>query len=187
MSHYASSHNIVFKITVPKRTGRKRKRGSDEPWQGHVEEAIQDASKTPSATLLSRAKLDEPRILRRKLQDNSDRYKAEAVGIIKHTHRYRGMVDFNYSMKNNSFMNGFTEKIVSGDGTTTSYTFCGERALTSSGSIKIPTTLHQARDKHNSQPGNNCTAADDPDHRPLLLSLLPKPIRESSGQRRRWL
>lgn len=60
--------------------------------------------------------MDEARIVRRKLQDNIGRYKAEAVGVIKHTHRYRGMVDFNYSMNNNQFINKFTDTIFSRDG-----------------------------------------------------------------------
>lgn len=116
MSHYASSHNVLFKVTVPKRTGRKRKRGSNDAWQGDLEVATENGDQSPSATLRSKAKLDEPKILRRKLQDNVDRYQAEAVGVIKHTHRYRGMVDFNYSMKNSNFMNKFTDTILSGDG-----------------------------------------------------------------------
>lgn len=115
MSHYASSHNVLFKITVPKRTGRKRKRGSDGPWQGEVEHPVQDTDS--SATLRSKTGLDDPKAIRRKLQDNPDRYEAEAVGVIKHTHRYRGMADFNYSMKNNDFMNDFSDKILSGEGT----------------------------------------------------------------------
>ncbi|KAF3770984.1 hypothetical protein M406DRAFT_226956, partial [Cryphonectria parasitica EP155] len=115
MSHYAPSHNVVFKITVPRRTGRKRKRGSDEPWQGDVDELTEGLDKSSSPAFRSKAQLDEPKSLRRKLQDNAGKYQAEAVGIIKHTHRYRGMVDFNYSMKNNAFMNNFTEKIMSGD------------------------------------------------------------------------
>lgn len=117
MSHYAPSHNVVFKITVPKRTGRKRKRGSDEPWQDDdVIESMQPVNSLPADNLRSRAKLDDPKVLRRKLQDNADRYKAEAVGIIKHTHRYRAMADFNYSMEKNEFMNNFTNTILSGDG-----------------------------------------------------------------------
>ncbi|CAN8095690.1 unnamed protein product [Discula destructiva] len=114
MSHYASSHNVVFKITVPKRTGRKRKRGSNGPWEGEVEESNSRGASS-STTFRSTAKLDEARVVRRKLQDNVGRYTAEAVGIIKHTHRYRGMVDFNYSMKNNDFMNRFTDTILSRD------------------------------------------------------------------------
>ncbi|KAK2602429.1 hypothetical protein N8I77_008961 [Diaporthe amygdali] len=114
MSHYSSSHNVVFKITVPKRTGRKRKRGSNGPWQGEVAKPAQPTG-LGSENLRSESRLDEPKVLRRKLQDNVDRYHAEAVGVIKHTHRYRGMADFNYSMKNNDFMNDFTDKILSGD------------------------------------------------------------------------
>lgn len=115
MSHYASSHNVLFKITVPKRTGRKRKRGSNGPWQGEVDQHPEPTGPGPE-NLRSESRLDEPRIMRRKLQDNVDRYRAEAVGVIKHTHRYRGMADFNYSMKNNEFMDNFTDKILSGDG-----------------------------------------------------------------------
>lgn len=115
MSHYASSHNVVFKVTVPRRTGRKRKRGSDGPWVGEVDEITPNEGGSPSSTLRSQAKLDEPKILRRKMQDNVDRYRAEVVGVIKHTHRYRGMVDFNYTMQNNAFMNNFTDTIRSGD------------------------------------------------------------------------
>lgn len=115
MSHYASSHNVLFKITVPKRTGRKRKRGSNGPWQGEADQPAEATGRGPES-LRSESRLDEPKILRRKLQDNVDRYQAEAVGVIKHTHRYRGMADFNYSMKNNDFMNEFSDKILSGDG-----------------------------------------------------------------------
>ncbi|KAG8159029.1 hypothetical protein KVR01_011472 [Diaporthe batatas] len=114
MSHYASSHNVLFKITVPKRTGRKRKRGSNGPWQGEAHQPAEATGRGPES-LRSESRLDEPRILRRKLQDNVDSYQAEAVGVIKHTHRYRGMADFNYSMKNNDFMNEFSDKILSGD------------------------------------------------------------------------
>jgi general transcription factor 3C polypeptide 5 (transcription factor C subunit 1) len=141
MSHYASSHNVLFKITVPKRTGRKRKRGSDEPWQGQIEQPVQDAS--PSAMLHSKAGLDDPKVLRRKLQDNPDRYEAEAVGVIKHTHRYRGMADFNYSMKNNAFMNDFTDKLLSGEGMDARSIVL--RAVTDSHySIQVPGILTEA-------------------------------------------
>lgn len=118
MSHYSSSHNVVFKITVPKRTGRKRKRGSDGPWQeGVVNEPTKDASGPASASCLySQSQLDETKILRRKLQDNVERYEAEAIGVIKHTHRYRGIADFNFTMKNNDFMNRFNSTFLSGDG-----------------------------------------------------------------------
>lgn len=34
-SHNAASHNVIVKVTVPKRTGRKRKRGTDAPFEYH--------------------------------------------------------------------------------------------------------------------------------------------------------
>lgn len=182
MSHYASSHNVLFKITVPKRTGRKRKRGSNEPWQGEVEQSVQDTE--PSATLRSKAGLDDPKILRRKLQDNPDRYEAEAVGVIKHTHRYRGMADFNYSMKNNGFMNDFTDKILSGEGMNF-WSIVLRTVTDSNGSIQVSRIFPEARRGHHPQPSSYRTAFDDPDQRPLLLFLLPKPVC-TSGRYQRW-
>jgi general transcription factor 3C polypeptide 5 (transcription factor C subunit 1) len=34
-SHNAATHNVIVKVTVPKRTGRKRKRGTDAPFEYH--------------------------------------------------------------------------------------------------------------------------------------------------------
>ncbi|KAH8664153.1 RNA polymerase III transcription factor IIIC subunit-domain-containing protein [Xylariales sp. PMI_506] len=93
MSHTAASNNIVLQITVPKRTGRKRKRGSDEPFTG-----VATSSATgPSPKVCSVGRQDNPRTLLRKLQDNAGQYQAEAVGVIKDTHRYRGLADFQFS------------------------------------------------------------------------------------------
>lgn len=89
MSHHASAHNLVLKVTVPKRTGRKRKRGSNDPFEGEVEMADADS---PHAQVCSQARLDNPKVLRRKLQDNVDRYQVEAVGVVKGVHRFRGML-----------------------------------------------------------------------------------------------
>ncbi|KAF5024025.1 hypothetical protein F66182_3912 [Fusarium sp. NRRL 66182] len=79
MSHNARSHNVVLKVTVPKRTGRKRKRGTDDPWEGDVE--VTDAEPQPAAEdqVLSYARLDDPKVLRRKMADNVDSYQVEAV------------------------------------------------------------------------------------------------------------
>ncbi|KJZ80427.1 hypothetical protein HIM_00277 [Hirsutella minnesotensis 3608] len=114
MSHNARSHNVVLKITVPKRTGRKRKRGTDDPWQGDVEAG--DASAKPSAgEVQSIARLDEPKVLRRKMADNADRYEIEAVGIIKHTHRFRGLADFHWDMSKSSLAQRYVEQVLPGD------------------------------------------------------------------------
>ncbi|KAI1849403.1 hypothetical protein JX265_008557 [Neoarthrinium moseri] len=100
MSHNAASNNVVLKITVPKRTGRKRKRGSDEPFSGDF--AWSDAAS--SEPVCSFARLDDPTSTLRKLQDNIGKYQAEAVGYVKDTHRYRGLADFQFSGKDYPYL-----------------------------------------------------------------------------------
>lgn len=115
MSHHAASHNVVFKITVPKRTGRKRKRGTNDPFQGDVGMNEADPNSSSQPEVCSRSKIDDPKLLRRKLQDNVGKYHVEPVGIIAHTHRYRGIADFGYSMRDSPFMADFSDKVLSGD------------------------------------------------------------------------
>lgn len=95
LSHNSSTNNILLKITVPKRTGRKRKRGSQEPYS---EEPIlltppeQDRSNVALPEgLRSHSRLDSPRDLLKTLKDNAESYKVEAVAEIDRTHRFRGM------------------------------------------------------------------------------------------------
>lgn len=123
MSHNARSHNIVLKVTVPKRTGRKRKRGTDGPWQGDMELQGVDASLSASENVLSIARLDDPRLLRRKLEDNVDKYHVEAVGLIKHTHRFRGLADFYWDMDKSSLAQRFVDQVLPGDGMTLNDSF----------------------------------------------------------------
>jgi len=72
---------------VPKRTGRKRKRGSAGPWEGDAAMTDGDASRQDGPAQLE---LEDPTTLKRKLRDNVGKYEVEALGLIKHTHRYRG-------------------------------------------------------------------------------------------------
>ncbi|ORY71880.1 RNA polymerase III transcription factor IIIC subunit-domain-containing protein [Pseudomassariella vexata] len=104
MSHNAASNNVLLKITVPKRTGRKRKRGSDEPFSGDV--ALPDAGPepTPKDQVCSVARQDNPRLILRKLQDNADTYSVEAVGAIRGSHRYRGLADFQFIARDLPFL-----------------------------------------------------------------------------------
>ncbi|POR31041.1 Transcription factor tau subunit sfc1 [Tolypocladium paradoxum] len=123
MSHNARSHNLVLKVTVPKRTGRKRKRGADGPWQGDIEIGDADATAFTSSSshspsegkVCSIARLDDPKVLRRKLADNVDKYQVEAVGTIKHTHRFRGLADFYWDMSKSSFAQRYTHQVLPGD------------------------------------------------------------------------
>ncbi len=78
-SHNVKTNNIVLKITVPKRTGRKRRRGAPEPYQGCIEET------QPQPSLTSR----DTRYLLRSLRDNVGRYEIQPVGVIQETHRFR--------------------------------------------------------------------------------------------------
>jgi general transcription factor 3C polypeptide 5 (transcription factor C subunit 1) len=74
------SNNVLLKVTVPKWTGRKRKRGSDEPFTDAVPEIVEEPS--PRRT---------SKDLLRSLQDNASKYKIETVGKVERTHVFRGM------------------------------------------------------------------------------------------------
>ncbi|KAG4285224.1 hypothetical protein FPRO06_06484 [Fusarium proliferatum] len=115
MSHNARSHNVVLKLTVPKRTGRKRKRGTNGPWEGDVE--INDAEDQPQENnrVSSYARLDDPKVLRRTMADNVDNYQVEAVGVIRNTHRFRGLADFYWDMSKSSFAQQYMDKVLPGD------------------------------------------------------------------------
>lgn len=116
MSHNARSHNVVLKITVPKRTGRKRKRGTDGPWEGDAEVIDAEARSASKEEVMSYARKDDPKVLRRKLADNVDSYEVEAIGIIKNTHRFRGLADFHWDMSKSSFANRYVEQVLPGEG-----------------------------------------------------------------------
>ena len=79
--------NVVLKVTVPKRTGRKRKKGSLGPYAETLEEGIDTHS--------SRVKVQpgvgrETTALVRAMRDNPTKYEIEGIGAITHTHRFRG-------------------------------------------------------------------------------------------------
>lgn len=97
MSTNMPCNNVLIKVTVPKRTGRKRKRGSQGPWleaedpmslDGAAQGAVGSDSLTD--TLSSHSRLDKSNYILKSLQDNPDRYTVEPVGSIDQTHRYRG-------------------------------------------------------------------------------------------------
>ncbi|KAK3370194.1 RNA polymerase III transcription factor IIIC subunit-domain-containing protein [Podospora didyma] len=114
-SHNALTHNVVLKITVPKRTGRKRKRGTNGPFEGEVQPLPDDSTCPAPGEVLSKDRLDDPKLLRRKLRDNVGKYTVEPIGILRNTHRYRGLADFQYALGGSKFMTHFVEKILPGD------------------------------------------------------------------------
>lgn len=81
LSHNSPTNNILLKITVPKRTG-KRKRGSQDPYSDTVQLDGVDGS-------IQNASLSSAHLLRT-LRDNAGQYEVEAVAEIDRTHRFRG-------------------------------------------------------------------------------------------------
>ncbi|KAJ5517748.1 Transcription factor IIIC, subunit 5 [Penicillium expansum] len=95
------SNNVLLKVTVPKRTGRKRKRGSNEPFADAPEsEASEPPPRRTAKDLL------------RSMSDNPSKYQIEPVGRVERTHVFRGIPDFVYSTTASSFTNRFRDQIL---------------------------------------------------------------------------
>jgi hypothetical protein len=75
-SKHINTSNLLLKFTVPKRTGRKRKRGSNGPF---IE------SDSPQSV----SGLTDARMVYQSLHDNEGKYQSTVVGIVRDTHRYR--------------------------------------------------------------------------------------------------
>lgn len=82
-----STGNVLLKITVPKMTGRKRKRGSDEAFQFYSNHYAKEPSSNSESSALVRESRHE-RLLRA-LLDNPTTYTVTPIGSIKETHRFR--------------------------------------------------------------------------------------------------
>jgi general transcription factor 3C polypeptide 5 (transcription factor C subunit 1) len=92
-----SANNILLAVTVPKRTGRKRKRGSDGPF-------LENLNDQPPAK--------DAQYLLRSLQDNPNSYSLEPLANISSTHVWRTMPDFVYSTAHSEFINELREKVL---------------------------------------------------------------------------
>lgn len=91
MSYNSITNNVLLKITVPKRTGRKRKRGSQDPYTDDGRSTSQATSEKNSfGENQSHSLNDKPNSILRKLRDNVGKYTVEAAGAIEQSHRYRG-------------------------------------------------------------------------------------------------
>lgn len=82
ISTSSPSNNVLLKITVPKRTGRKRKRGSDEPFE--------EESQNEKGGIENTTDRRDTRYLLQSLRDNLDLYEVEAIGSIERSHVFRG-------------------------------------------------------------------------------------------------
>jgi general transcription factor 3C polypeptide 5 (transcription factor C subunit 1) len=100
VSYNRKTNNLLLKVTVPKRTGRKRKRGSNEEFSEH-----------PPGTS---ARKDVEYLLR-SLKDNTRHSQAEIVGQIRSTHAWRTLPDFVYTSKGSMFLKEVRTKILPQD------------------------------------------------------------------------
>lgn len=99
-----STNNILLKVTVPKRTGLKRRRGAEGPY---YEDARVEVPEEGAMTMVKGAQC-----LFRSMSDNAKRYQVEVIGTINQTHRFRGMPDFVNSTVNMAFMQNLREHIL---------------------------------------------------------------------------
>ncbi|KAL8838617.1 MAG: hypothetical protein Q9170_002063 [Blastenia crenularia] len=103
-SFNTKTKDVLLKITVPQRTGRKRKRGSN----GVFSESTQVVSSKRS--LLSDP--DDAKLLFQSMREHSDKYQIKVVGKIQQTHRFRRLPDFVWSTENSPFMAKMREHIL---------------------------------------------------------------------------
>ncbi|KAK5056618.1 hypothetical protein LTR84_012150 [Exophiala bonariae] len=91
------SNNVLLQFTVPRRTGRKRKRGSDDPF---VKDPAPEPLRKDASYLL------------RSMVDNPEGYQVDVVGSIQSTHVWRTIPDFVYSVTNSSAIDELKSKIL---------------------------------------------------------------------------
>lgn len=91
------TNNILLQFTVPKRTGRKRKRGSNDPF---VEDSPLEPPRKDASYLV------------RSMADNPEGYQVDVVGSIQSTHVWRTIPDFVYSVTNSSAIDQLKSKIL---------------------------------------------------------------------------
>ncbi|OCT45744.1 hypothetical protein CLCR_01690 [Cladophialophora carrionii] len=100
VSYNKKTNNLLLRVTVPKRTGRRRKRASNEEFSEH-------------ASGLSARK--DVKYLLRSLSDNSQHSQLEVVGHIHSTHVWRTVPDFVYTSKGSMFLQEVRTKILPRD------------------------------------------------------------------------
>ncbi|RAL66382.1 hypothetical protein DID88_006074 [Monilinia fructigena] len=110
LSYNSITNNVLLKITVPKRTGRKRKRGSQDPYTDDADaKSTTNNGENSTSNIQSHSLNDKPTSILRKLRDNVGKYTVEAVGAIEQSHRYRGLADYHQSTSHAPFMSHFQE------------------------------------------------------------------------------
>lgn len=92
VSSNVTTRNVVLHITVPKRTGRRRRKGSTGPYMSYAEtngQASNGALDGDNRASARSTRHGNAGYLLRGLRDNEGSYKIKPVGVIEQTHRFR--------------------------------------------------------------------------------------------------
>ena len=102
------AQNVLVRITVPRRTGRRRRKGSTGPFRFPEEETAagetDDARRGEGARRDGAADRMDARALVRSLRDNRTAYTVHALGTVAQVHRFRDLPDFVFSTRHSPFM-----------------------------------------------------------------------------------
>jgi general transcription factor 3C polypeptide 5 (transcription factor C subunit 1) len=108
LSTPVTTTNLLLKVTVPKRTGRKRKRGSTGPFltDEEINATVGGGNVSKSSAHVSASDIY------RSLQDNATRYEVVPAGVVNETHRFRAMPDLQYAASRNDTMVGIRDHLL---------------------------------------------------------------------------
>ncbi|CAN9240997.1 unnamed protein product [Alternaria alternata] len=105
------TNNLLLKVTVPKRTGRKRKRGTSGPFLSEDEVGSHGNGVSNGSTTVNKTYVDASTIYR-SLQDNASTYKVTLAGVVDETHRFRNMPDLQCAASHNKIMVGLRDHVL---------------------------------------------------------------------------
>jgi general transcription factor 3C polypeptide 5 (transcription factor C subunit 1) len=102
-SMYVKTDNVLLAIRVPKRTGRKRKRGSDDPFEADPD--WKQAKNSP---------VEGPVVLR-SLGDNPNETTVSPLGLLQESWRFRSLPDFQYATTGGHTFQLIKDSLISSD------------------------------------------------------------------------
>lgn len=89
LSGAVTTKNLLLKVTVPKRTRRKRRRGTSGPFLTEEEIHQSDGAASSGSQRHGNNTYVDACTIVRSLQDNTSTYQTSLVGVIDETHRFR--------------------------------------------------------------------------------------------------
>lgn len=102
------TNDILLAVTLPKRTGLKRKRGSQGPFLEADNKGKPSSERPAEHVDVGKGSQD----LVRAMRENPTKYRIQPVGMVDNTHRFRGMPDFVSSSTEKPFMQKMQEHIL---------------------------------------------------------------------------